>query len=76
MEKQMDYFQMVQAIREGGKARRPTWNKDEWLWSDGKILIHTTPYWTNEEKNKQIQGFPYVCEQVDVTARDWEYCAV
>lgn len=75
MEKFMNYTKAVEAAREGKRLRREAWNKDQYMWSNGKILIHNTPYWTNEKINQEIQGYPYVCEQVDVVATDWELCA-
>lgn len=74
MEKYMNYQEMTEKVREGAHARRATWKADEKLWSDGKILIHNTPYF-GEPFNQGIQGYPYVCEQVDVFATDWELCA-
>lgn len=67
----MNYSQMTEAVREGAHARRNTWKQGEKLWSDGKILIHNTPYF-GEPFNQGIQGYVYVCEQVDVFATDWE----
>ena len=75
MERNMNYTEMAEAVREGAHARRITWKMGEKLWSDGKILIHNTPYF-GESFNQAIQGYPYVCEQVDVYATDWELCAV
>ena len=71
----MNYYDMVAAVKEGAHARRPTWKPSEQLWSDGKILIHNTPYF-GEPFNQAIQGYVYVCEQVDVVANDWELLAV
>lgn len=71
----MNYTEMTEKVREGAHARRGTWKPGERLWSDGKILIHNTPY-ANEPFNQFIQGYVYVCEQVDVFATDWELCAV
>lgn len=69
----MDYSQMCEAVREGKRCTRPTWNKGEYVFSNGKVLIHTTPYWTNEKLNQDLNGYPYVCEQVDVVACDWAF---
>jgi hypothetical protein len=71
----MNYSQMAEIVREGKHARRSTWKEGEKVWSDGKILIHNTPYF-GEPFNQAIQGYPYVCEQVDVFATDWELCEV
>lgn len=73
-ERKMNYSQMTEAVREGAQARRPTWKPNEKVWSDGKILIHNTPYF-GEPFNQAIQGYAYVVEQVDVFAEDWELCA-
>lgn len=72
-ERMMNYSEMVATVKEGKRARRPTWKDDEFLWSDGKILIHNTPYF-GEPFNQGIQGYIYVCEQVDVFATDWTLC--
>lgn len=74
-EKKMNYYEMALAVKEGMKARRPTWKPEEKVWSNGKILIHNTPYF-EESFNKDIDGYPYVCEQEDVEAEDWELVAV
>lgn len=66
----MNYSQMVEAVREGKHCRRPTWSPEERIWSDGKILIHNKPYF-QEPFNQGIQGYVYVCEQIDVVADDW-----
>lgn len=71
MERFMNYSEMAEAVREGAHARRSVWKAPEKLWSDGKILIHNTPYF-GEPFNQGIQGYAYVCEQVDVVATDWE----
>lgn len=71
-ERFMNYNQAVEAAREGKRLRRQTWENSQYMWSNGKVLIHNTPYWTNESINQDLQGFPYVCEQVDVVANDWE----
>ena len=67
----MNFNTMVEKTREGKHARRHAWKEGEKLWSDGKILIHNTPYF-GEPLNQAIQGYSYVCEQVDVVADDWE----
>lgn len=67
----MNYSQMCEAVREGKRCSRPTWKQGEYVFSNGKVLIHTTPYWTNEYLNQELNGYPYVCEQVDVVASDW-----
>jgi|ERR1700754_1844923 len=74
-EKFMDYTKAVELAREGKRLRRKIWEEAQFMWSNGKILIHNTPYWTNENINQELQGYPYVCEQVDVVANDWEICA-
>jgi hypothetical protein len=74
-EKDMNYTQAVEKAREGKRLRRTSWEESQYMWSNGKILIHNTPYWTNEYINQELQGYPYVCEQVDVVANDWETCA-
>jgi hypothetical protein len=71
----MDYYSMVEAVREGKRCTRPTWKDGEYVFSNGKVLIHNTPYWTNEKINQELRGFPYVVEQVDVVATDWRICA-
>lgn len=71
----MDYAKAAELAREGKRLRRKVWEESEFMWSNGKILIHNTPYWTNEKINQDLQGYPYVCEQVDVVANDWEVCA-
>lgn len=73
-EKNMNYYEATAQAKEGKKVRRPTWQHNEHMWSDGKVLIHTTPYWTNEKINQTLNGYPYVCEQVDVVATDWVAC--
>lgn len=70
-ESPMKYDQMVALTREGAKCTRPTWKPGEYVWSDGKILIHTTSYF-GEPFNQAIRGYTYVCEQVDVVAEDWQ----
>lgn len=67
----MNYTQMCEAVREGKRCMRPTWKQGEYVFSNGKVLVHTTPYWTNERLNQELNGYPYVCEQVDVVATDW-----
>jgi hypothetical protein len=74
-EKKMNYYEMAISVKEGMKARRPTWKPEEKVWSNGKFLIHNTPYF-GEPFNSDIQGYPYVCEQEDVEAEDWELVAV
>jgi hypothetical protein len=74
-EKKMNYYAMAQAVKTGCHARRPNWKPEEKVWSNGKILIHNTPYF-GEPFNQSIQGYPYVCEQEDVEAYDWELVAV
>jgi hypothetical protein len=69
-EEKMNYTQMCEAAREGKRCRRNAWKAEELLWSDGKILIHNTSYF-GEPFNQGIQGYVYVCEQVDVVAEDW-----
>jgi hypothetical protein len=71
----MNYSEMCEAVREGKRCTRPTWRDGEWVFSNGKILIHTTPYWTGENLNQELNGYPYVVEQVDVVATDWRVCA-
>lgn len=71
----MNYSQMVEAVREGKHCRRPTWGAQEKVWSNGTILIHSNPYF-GESFNQLIQGYVYVCEQVDVVATDWEVLSV
>lgn len=70
----MKYDEMVEAVREGKRATRPTWKEGEFVFSNGKVLIHTTPYWSNEKINQDLGGYPYVCEHVDVVATDWALC--
>lgn len=70
----MNYFEATQLAKQGKRVRREAWNKGEFMWSDAKILIHNTPYWTNEKINQSLNGYPYVCEQVDVVANDWHTC--
>lgn len=74
MEKTMNYYEATAQTKEGKRVRRPTWQVNEYMWSNGKVLIHTTPYWTNEKINQELNGYPYVCEQVDVVASDWTIC--
>ncbi len=74
MEVLMNYAEMCEAVREGKRATRPTWGSGEYVFSNGKILIHNTPYF-GEPFNQEIQGYTYVCEQVDVNATDWLVCA-
>lgn len=69
----MNYIQMVEATKSGSHARRSVWPPNEEVWSDGKILIHNKSYF-GEPFNQSIQGYAYVCEQVDVVATDWELC--
>lgn len=70
----MDYAEMIEGImKRGKKAMRSTWGDGEYLWSDGSILIHNTPYWEQEKKNEKIDGYPYVCECKDVLAHDWKF---
>jgi hypothetical protein len=71
----MDYYEMCEAVREGKRCTRPTWKDGEYVFSNGKVLIHNTPYWTNEMVNQELKGYPYVVEQVDVVAHDWRICA-
>ena len=72
--KNMNYYEATAQAKEGKRVRRPTWGDKEHMWSNGKVLIHTTPYWTNEQLNQSLNGYPYVCEQVDVVASDWVLC--
>jgi len=74
LEKNMNYYEATAQTKDGRRVRRPTWAPNEHMWSDGKVLIHTTPYWTNEKVNHALNGYPYVCEQVDVVASDWVVC--
>jgi hypothetical protein len=74
-EKNMNYYEMAIAVIQGNQARRPMWKPEEKLWSNGKILIHNTSYF-GEEFNEEIQGYPYVSEQEDVIAQDWELVAI
>ena len=67
----MNFDTMVEKAREGKHLRRKSWPESMRLWSDGKILIHNTPYF-GEPFNQAIQGYVYVTEQVDVVADDWE----
>ena len=71
----MNYSDMCEAVREGKRCTRPTWGEGQYVFSNGKVLIHTTPYWTNEKINQELNGYPYVVEQVDVVATDWRICA-
>lgn len=73
-EKNMNYYEATAQTKDGKRVRRPTWAAKEHMWSNGKVLIHTTPYWTNEQLNQSLNGYPYVCEQVDVVASDWVLC--
>jgi len=66
----MNFATMSELARAGKKLRRPSWGQNEYVRSDGKILIHTTPYF-GESFNQGIQGYVYVCEEVDVVAEDW-----
>jgi len=75
-DKKMNYIEMATAIEKGNFARRASWKEGEKLWSDGKIMIHNTPYFNKEsEYNPSINGYVYVCEKEDVFANDWELCA-
>jgi hypothetical protein len=73
-ENYMQYTEMVEHIKKGGCARRLSWKASEFLWSNGKILIHNTPYF-GESFNQMINGYVYVCECEDTIATDWMLCA-
>lgn len=74
-EKKMNYYDMALAVKAGCEARRQTWKPEEKVWSNGKILLHTTPYFASEY-NEESLGYPYVTESEDITAHDWELIAV
>lgn len=67
----MDFNTMVSKLGASVKAYRPTWGEGELLWKNGEILVHNTPYWSGEQKNQMLDGYPYVIEKRDVEARDW-----
>lgn len=67
----MDFKTMVNKLTPFVKAYRPTWGDGELLWKKGNILVHNTPYWSGEQKNQMIDGYPYVAEKRDIEAFDW-----
>jgi hypothetical protein len=67
----MNYADMVQAVKDGKKAFRPTWGDGQFLWQKCGVLVHNTPYWTNESKCQALGAYPYVCEAEDALASDW-----
>jgi hypothetical protein len=70
----MDFEKMLEGVMKyGKKATRLGWNSGETLWSNGHLLVHNTPYWKGEEKNEHIDGYPYVTQCEDVTAKDWRF---
>lgn len=70
----MNYEDMIEAIKEGKKATRPSWQEGEFVFSKDDILVHTSPYWPEETLNEKLQGYPYVVELQDVCASDWLLC--
>lgn len=70
---QMDYKTMFEGIQEGKKARRPLWDPDMYLWYSHEMLLHTHPYWPDQDKLTSYGGFPYVCEKDDGISNDWVF---
>lgn len=74
-ENKMNYSEAVKAVLGGKRVRRPTWEDSQYMFSNGKILIHNTPYWENEKPIAALKGYPYICEHEDALASDWAVCA-
>lgn len=70
-EKRMDYTTMVKALQEGKKATRPSWDEGMYVWFAMNMVLHTHPYWPDQQKVWDQNGFPYVCEKDDATSDDW-----
>lgn len=70
-EKLMDYTSMVIALQEGQKATRPSWDEGMYVWFAMNMVLHTHPYWPDQQKVWDQNGFPYVCEKDDATSDDW-----
>jgi hypothetical protein len=69
----MNFNETLEELRTGKKARRPHWGKEEYMWANEKILIHTTPYFAQEKKRHGLFGhYPYVAEIEDIKAVDWQ----
>lgn len=68
----MNYIEMAVAVKEGKKARRASWPADQILWFAQEMMLHTHPYWPDQDKNWSANGFPYICEKDDALTSDWE----
>jgi hypothetical protein len=67
----MDYISMVKALKEGKKATRPSWEPHMYVWFDLDMILHTHPYWPDQQKVWDKNAFPYICEKDDATCNDW-----
>lgn len=65
----MDFVTMVQALKKGKKATRPSWDNGMYVWMGVDYILHTHRH--HSRQIRQEQGFPYICEKDDATCNDW-----
>ena len=76
----MKFVEMIPYLSEGDSARRPHWKPNEYIWTNGKFLVHSTPYFKHDkplteddsEWTELFTHYTYVCEMKDLIADDWE----
>ena len=70
--KGMNFEEAVESTKNGNQVRRPTWDKNMFMWWSGSYCVHTHPYFDFQTKSPSLTGYLYVVEKDDAIAQDWE----
>lgn len=65
----MNFIEMVKQVKSGMLATRPDWRAGEFVSYNGRILVHTHPYFSSDK----LVGdkYPYLVEECDTEHTDW-----